>query len=322
MKLSEIKVNNKYLRLDSDVELLAKSIEQVGLIHPLSVNEKNELIAGGRRYSAMKNLGWDEVEVSFVSKSDLEQELISIDENLVRKALDKLQFEKSLNRGREIYEQLNPEVPKVSLDTKKLTAAEKTEKKEIEEADKTSYAAVSSEKLGLSKSVIKSAIKRDALSSKKVKEARSAGELSAGQVNELIRMSKAEQDKVLPHIKKHSIKEVRMLVDNASKSSVDEAIEIDKQQPKLPKEYTQVLNLGKRLNKSLSKILLEQMDYQGPESKKIAKETKKLIEQLQDFMSLQDPDYDAKYVEQDADVDAHMTTVASTGNQTEAPAHH
>jgi ParB family chromosome partitioning protein len=322
MKLSEIKVNNKYLRLDTDVELLAKSIEQVGLIHPLSVNEKKELIAGGRRYSAIKNLGWDEVEVTLVDRTDLEQELISIDENLVRKPLDKLQFEKSLNRGREIYEQLNPEVPKVSLDTKKLTTAEKTEKKEIEEADKTSYAAVSSEKLGLSKSVIKSAIKRDALSSKKVKEARSAGELSAGQVNELIRMSKEEQDKVLPHIKKHSIKEVRMLVDNASRTSVDEAIEIDKQQPKLPKEYTQVLNLGKRLNKSLSKILLEQIDYQGPESKKIAKETKKLVEQLQDFMSLQGVEHETNSIEEDSSVDAHMNKVASSNSQTEAQAHH
>lgn len=297
MKLSEIKVNNKYLRLDSDVDLLAKSIEQVGLIHPLSINKKNELIAGGRRYSAVKALGWDEVEVTFVDRSNLEQELISIDENLVRKTLDKLQFEKCLNRGREIYEELNPSASKVSLSTKKLSTAEKTEVKEKEEADKTSYAAVSSEKLGLSKSVIKGAIKRDALSSKKVKEARSSGELSAGQVNELIRMSKEEQDRVLPHIKKHSIKEVRKLVDNASKSSVEEAIEADKLVPKLPKEYTQIINLSKRLNKTLSKVLLEQMSYRGPESKKIEKETKKLIEQMSDFLSLSSEEIDNDSIE-------------------------
>ena len=134
MKLSDIKTSSPYLRLDSTVDMLAKSIEQVGLIHPLSVNEKNELLAGGRRYCAVKNLGWDEVEVTVVDKSELEQELISIDENLVRKSLSKLQFEKCLNRGRTIYEELNPTVPKVSMDTKKLTTAEKAEKKEEEMA--------------------------------------------------------------------------------------------------------------------------------------------------------------------------------------------
>jgi len=72
--------------------MLAKSIEQVGLIHPLSINKDNELLAGGRRYSAIKKLGWDKVEVTVVDNSELEQELISIDENLVRKPLSKLKY--------------------------------------------------------------------------------------------------------------------------------------------------------------------------------------------------------------------------------------
>ncbi len=287
MKFSDIKTNNQYLRLDSDVDMLAKSIEQVGLIHPLSVNEKNELLAGGRRYSAVKMLGWSDVEVTIVKKSDLEQELISIDENLVRKSLDKLQFEKCLNRGRSIYEELNPDASKVSMDTKKLTTAEKAEKKEQELADTSSFAAVNSEKLGLSKSVISGAIKRDALSSKSVKEARSQGEINAGQANELIRMSKEEQDKVLPHVKKHSIKDIRKLVDTAAETSLEEAIEADRKRQKLPKEYTQVINLSTRLNKVLAKILLEQMTYSGPETKKITNETLKLTDHLSDFLSLQ-----------------------------------
>ena len=283
MKLSEIKTDREYLRLDSDVETLAKSIDQVGLIHPLSVNEDNELLAGGRRYCAVKSLGWEEVEVSVVKRSDLEQELISIDENLVRKPLDKLQFEKCLNRGREIYEELNPTASKISLETKKLSPAEK---KEQDVADTSSFAAVSAEKLGLSKSVISGAIKRDALSSKKVKEARSLGEISAGQANELIRMPKAEQDKILPHIKKHTIKDIRKLIDQAADAGVDAAIEVDKKQPKLPKEYAQVINLSKRLNKTLAKILLEQMNYSGPETKSIAKEMVKLTDHLSGFLSM------------------------------------
>lgn len=287
MKFSDIKTNSEYLRLDSNVDMLAKSIEQVGLIHPLSVNEQNELLAGGRRYCALKTLGWKEVEVTLVKNSALEQELISIDENLVRKSLSKLQFEKCLNRGRSIYEELNPSASKISMATKKLNTAEKAEKKEQDLADNSSFAAVNSEKLGLSKSVISGAIKRDALSSKKVKEARNQGEINAGQANELIRMSKAEQDKVLPHIKKHSIKEIRKLVDSVSETSVEEAIEADKKQAKLPKEYTQVINLSTRLNKILAKILVEQMTYSGIETKRITNETLKLTDHLSDFLSLQ-----------------------------------
>jgi len=287
MNISDIKTKSEYLRLDSTVDMLAKSIEQVGLIHPLSVNEKNELLAGGRRYSAVKKLGWSEVEVTKVTKSDLEQELISIDENLVRKPLSKVQFEKCLNRGRKIYEELNPTATKISMDTKKLTTAEKAEKKQQDELDESSFAAINSEKLGLSKSVINGAIKRDALSSPSVKEARSQGEINAGQANELIRMSKEEQDKVLPHIKKHSIKEVRKLVDAVADLGVEEAIKADRKQDRLPKEYTQVINLTKRLNKTLAKILVEQMTYSGPESKNITKEGIKLTDLLSDFLFLQ-----------------------------------
>lgn len=300
MKLSEIKTNSEYLRLDSNVDELMKSIAQVGLIHPLSVNEKNELLAGGRRFCAVKELGWDEVEVTIVNRSELEQELISIDENLVRKSLSKLQFEKCLNRGRKIYEDLNPSAIKVSMDTKKLSGAEKLERKAQEEADKTSFAALSSEKLGLSKSVISGAIKRDALSSKKVKKARSDGEINAGQVNELIRMSPAEQDKILPHIKNHSIKEIRKIVDEASLTNVEHAIEQHKSQAKLPKEYTQIVSLSKRLNKTLAKVLLEQITYSGLEQNKIANEVIKLNDQLQDFLSLiSDTSNDEDYMDND-----------------------
>jgi len=308
IKFSDIKTNSKYLRLNSKIDMLAKSIEQVGLIHPLSINKDNELLAGGRRYSAIKKLGWDKVEVTVVDNSELEQELISIDENLVRKPLSKLQFEKCLNRGRTIYEELNPNATKISMAPKKLTTAEKTEKKEQELADKSSFAAINSEKLGLSKSVISGAIKRDALSSKKVKEARSQGEINAGQANELIRMSKSDQDKVLPHIKKHSIKDIRKLIDQVASTDVDQALENDKKQQKLPKEYVQVINLSKRLNKVLAKILLENMKYSGNETNKIANESKKLTDHLSDFLELQSsiPAKD-NFKDEDLDIDnSHM----------------
>ena len=50
--ISQIQTDNKYLRLDTNVDMLKKSIETVGIIHPLSLNDQNQLIAGGRRYTA------------------------------------------------------------------------------------------------------------------------------------------------------------------------------------------------------------------------------------------------------------------------------
>lgn len=46
---------------------LIKSIERVGLIYPVAVNQKNELIDGHRRLAAAEKLGWEEIPVLIVS---------------------------------------------------------------------------------------------------------------------------------------------------------------------------------------------------------------------------------------------------------------
>ena len=57
LNLDLIKMENPYLRLGTDVSTLERSIETIGLIAPLIVNEKNVLLAGARRWQALKNLG-------------------------------------------------------------------------------------------------------------------------------------------------------------------------------------------------------------------------------------------------------------------------
>jgi site-specific DNA-methyltransferase (adenine-specific) len=47
----------------SCIEQLADSIDQVGLLEPLVVNSKNQVISGHRRLQAIKQLGWKSVEV-------------------------------------------------------------------------------------------------------------------------------------------------------------------------------------------------------------------------------------------------------------------
>lgn len=285
-KLSDIKLNSEYLRIETDVETLKKSIEKIGLINPITINKNNELLAGARRFQAISELNWEEAPVHIVDRDALEQELISIDENLVRAPLNKLELEKCLNRGREIYEELNPSANKVDLSNTELTPEVKQQQKEKENSDTNSFAAITAEKTGLSKSVIKGAIKRDELASEVVKEARSHGELNASQTNEIIRLEKEDQEKVLPLIVDKTIKEARKIINAAKTGGVDAAIEESDNLVPLPREYTQIRSPLKRVNKNLSRILLEGLKYDGPEQKQINKEMRELKENLDKYFQM------------------------------------
>jgi ParB family transcriptional regulator, chromosome partitioning protein len=288
--LSEIIINNPYLRTNTDIESLVKSIETVGLINPITINSENELLAGGRRYQAMKELGWTEIPVQVVERNKLEQELISIDENLVRKPLNKLEFENCLNRGREIYEELNPMANRIDMEIKTLTPAQKKQEKEEEENDTDSFAAVTSEKTGISKSIIKGAIKRDALSSDRIKEARGDGDLSASQVNEIIKLKKEDQDQILPYVQNRPVKEVRKIVEVVKNGGLDAAIETSNGIETMPREFVQLGANTRKVNKILSQILLEDIDFAGTELNLIIKSMRKLREHADDFLSRYDED--------------------------------
>ena len=76
-------------------------VTEFGLIHPVSINSEGELLAGARRLQAARELGWEEIAVHVVDRTGLEQELISIDENLVRKPLKGLELERPLESSGE-----------------------------------------------------------------------------------------------------------------------------------------------------------------------------------------------------------------------------
>jgi ParB family chromosome partitioning protein len=69
-KVDQIKVGRRHRRDMGDIDGLAKDIEEVGLLHPIVLNSDDVLVAGARRLDAVKKLGWDEVNVTFVSKLD------------------------------------------------------------------------------------------------------------------------------------------------------------------------------------------------------------------------------------------------------------
>jgi ParB family chromosome partitioning protein len=286
LPLSKIQRNSDYLRINTDVDMLKKSIEKVGLINPLTINTQQELLAGARRFQAITELGWTECMVHTIEGDSLEQELISIDENLVRTPLNKLEFEQCLNRGREIYETLNPSASKIDLSNETLSPENKLKQKEKDKLDTNSFAAITAEKTGLSKSIIKSAIKRDELASDAVKTARSTGELNATQTNEIIRLDKEIQEDVLPLISDKTVKDARQIIRAATTGGIKAAIEASNNIVPLPKEYTLMKSPLKRINKNLSRILLEELTYNGPEQQQINKEMQELKDNLDQYFQM------------------------------------
>lgn len=71
-----------------DIVGLAESIDDLGLLHPVVVTADYQLVAGGRRLEAVKQLGWQEVPVTVVDLANAEEVLqAESDENTCRKGL-------------------------------------------------------------------------------------------------------------------------------------------------------------------------------------------------------------------------------------------
>jgi N6-adenosine-specific RNA methylase IME4 len=97
IKISDIKIGNRLRKKVTDIESLANSIANIGLLHPIVIDENNNLIAGFRRIKAYEYLGRTEIPYRCVNiKNALKGEY---DENVER-----AQF--ALEDIAEIYEEI------------------------------------------------------------------------------------------------------------------------------------------------------------------------------------------------------------------------
>ena len=272
-RLNDLKATNAYLRLGTDVSELEKSIQTLGLIAPLVISVDNVILAGARRFQALLNLGYTEAPVMVVDKGILERELVSIDENLVRKDLSKIEIEGHLRRAKEIYQELNP-TPEVVIIENEVQDAKKVD---VLPAEK--FLHMVSEKIGLSPKQIHEAINRDEMASPVVKEARKNGELSLSQTNEIVKLKKEEQQKSLAHLKTLPVREIKKFVKIAKTKGVEAAIT---ETPTLPhaREFQEI---DMALKKLLKKF--KQLELEGITLEEFPLETQKLFEKVAAYSS-------------------------------------
>jgi ParB family transcriptional regulator, chromosome partitioning protein len=82
-------------KVTEDIDELVSSINKWGLLQPVTVTVsskdkgKYELIAGQRRYLAVKQLGWNTIRAEIIDtpESSLQAKMLSLSENLVRKEM-------------------------------------------------------------------------------------------------------------------------------------------------------------------------------------------------------------------------------------------
>lgn len=92
-----------------NIEQLADSIRELGLLNPITVTTDYRLIAGYHRYLACKSLGWNDIPANVVTLDNLRAELAEIDENLQRQELTVLERAEQLARRKNIYEEVYPQ---------------------------------------------------------------------------------------------------------------------------------------------------------------------------------------------------------------------
>jgi len=67
--INSIKIGKRFRRDLGDIDALARSINEVGLLHPIVITPDGELLAGQRRLEACKQLKWDKIPVRIIIQS-------------------------------------------------------------------------------------------------------------------------------------------------------------------------------------------------------------------------------------------------------------
>ncbi len=86
VSINDIKVKRRVRKDLGSLEDLKNSLRRYGLLNPITLNSKYELVAGERRLEAAKAIGWTSINANILDNvSELSQLEMEIEENNQRK---------------------------------------------------------------------------------------------------------------------------------------------------------------------------------------------------------------------------------------------
>lgn len=84
--INSVTVTNRIRKDLGDISALAANISELGLLSPILVNKQHQLLAGERRLTACRELGWTDIPAIIMDTADAERELaVEFAENRYRK---------------------------------------------------------------------------------------------------------------------------------------------------------------------------------------------------------------------------------------------
>jgi ParB family chromosome partitioning protein len=111
VSVNEISIDrdNRIRRNLDGVEALADSIQRLGLIHPIVISRDNLLIAGERRLTAVRSLGWTHINAQYIDEIDPDDwEDIELEENIKRLDIEWQERHRALMRIHEKHKAKDP----------------------------------------------------------------------------------------------------------------------------------------------------------------------------------------------------------------------
>lgn len=242
LKLQDIKVREERLtKRDNNIDTLVTSIKRVGLLHRIVIDDDNYIISGYRRFIALKQIGVSHLEhnVHFVRVNQTGDiaTVSEVDANTERK--DPLNREYLITKRREIVmkEMMAEKIPlKESIINERVSKAHH-----------------------VSRDVVRKSAYRNKKASDKVKEAAKRNEITIANVDNLSRLKKKDQDKILPYTIGARSSFTSNIVEHALNSGIDSTISLieDTSKDKLNEVFRvkgYIKLVEKYLTKSNSKI--------------------------------------------------------------------
>jgi len=253
VKIDEIIIGENRRNVNPErVKELAASIQEIGLLNPITITEDKHLVAGLHRIEAYKLLGRTEIEATVVSLSELDAELAQIDENLIRNELTVLERAEQLKRRKEIYEAKYPES---RAGVKRAIGMNKALGYNVAEIVSATFTEDTASKIGVSPRTIRHEVQIAEDLADEVKEAIRDTDL-ADNKTELLRLARLDEEEQ---------KEAAKRIAAGEAKSVSEAV----QQIKKEQIYNTYLNVVRKdgtkwriYNDSMETIKLnEQFDF-------------------------------------------------------------